>query len=204
MKKLTSYFIQNFKYFYILENPNEELSDSPIQLSVRQPSYVSLGPLEIIPKGSSSLADFRPKIKESIPNKDELNEINEDQNPEIQFIQRLNRKNSKRWHQMGYKPPENLINLNRSSSLQHIEINNDSGTFDLGKISTNYSHDDLFSSNQQNTINDEKENSPLCDDQKRMRRSSSFGMNLGEAENKSIEMMNEILGSSPQHLLQKC
>ena len=187
----------------------DELEDSPIQLSVRQPSYISLGPLEVIPKGSSSLSDFHPKIKKSIPNRNDFIDNDEEKNPEIQFIQKLNRTNSRRWNKIGYKPPENLIPLVRAASLHDMEIVNTSCTFKLENHSKNYSQNNLFNNN--NIINprlsylepivEENENFKININCGKIRRSSSFGMEIGEAENKSVEMMNEIFGSS-SHLFE--
>ena len=182
----------------VFESHSSDNDAAPIGLSVRQPSFVSLHG-QIIPKGSDSLAGFTPIIEEvtPLPAAQDVDEITDEDDPQVLFIHELKAKNTNRWKQMGYEPPEDLIPLARAAS-QAIMMNN------LSKMNATVAHSqgNLMSIQE---VPEQKNMSPIVPneevvDGKRksgLKRSNSFGMKLGEAQNKSVEMMHEILGYNP-------
>ncbi|OHT12736.1 hypothetical protein TRFO_17367 [Tritrichomonas foetus] len=200
-------------------------NEGAIGLTVRQPSFVSLHG-QLIPKGSDSLADFQPIIEEVTPlPAEKIDEIEEgEDNPQVLFIHELKAKNTARWREMGYEPPEDLIPLARAASHAMImnnqtktnpithsqnffahqnELTPKSATLNsplsspsISPLSPQASHNvDKFNENDAN-LNSPFTHANSSSKSPVHRRGSSFGMDLGDAANRETEMMNEILGSS--------
>lgn len=202
-----------------LSSLNNEILDAPIGLTVRQPSYVSLGQ-EIIPKGTTSLAEFKPIIEEVVPNTGEPVEENaDDEIPQVHLIKDLKSKNLKRWREIGYEPPEDLIPLVRAASQSGMMIGTQLSSFPVNSLYSSNSQNNIYlggnskkiSSNENNNNGQSNFLEPIIEDNveevdkkdsnispiRKMKRSSSFGMKLGETGSTN-DIIKAILGMSQQ------
>ena len=88
--------------------------DSPITLSVRQPSFSSLSERQLVPKGGDDIKNFVPVIEEVNPTPAPV--IEQEDDPQVQLVQELRARNEPRWEKIGYEPPADLIPHVRAAS----------------------------------------------------------------------------------------
>ena len=196
---------------------DNEAENEPIGLGVRQPSFVSLHG-QIIPKGANSLADLQPVLEEvpdeameEIPEAEENEE--EENDPQVKIVKRLQAKNANHWAEIGYEPPQDLIPLVRAKSQAQMQgqelTRNGYMTTSLSKFYTNA---DIDKANGKITETiteipeeEEKKTATAVADlpiqsiptPNRRKRSGSFGMKLGEAS-ASMERMQFIIPEEPE------
>lgn len=92
---------------------------APIELNVRQPSFVSLHPGVIIPKGSDSISNFMPCIEEvePLPTPDiKSSGHGADEDQQTMIAKELQAKHQKMWKSIGYEPPNDLIPRERANN----------------------------------------------------------------------------------------
>ena len=191
----------------IVFDGKSEDEDSQIGLQVRQPSFVSLHG-QIIPKGSDSLADFTPILEETRPLQAETieDEEGDDDDQQVLFVKELKSKNMKRWREMGYEPPSDLIPLVRAASQAALNrklltdqpeppnsalASASQTNFEI-KLNQNDGKHNLLES-----VNEDEEvpasSTPLKYSKPPRPRSGSFGMRAGEATFLEEQMMHNIL-----------
>ena len=196
----------------IVFDGKSEDEDSQIGLQVRQPSFVSLHG-QIIPKGSDSLADFTPILEEikPLPMEDISDEDNtkDEDDQQVMFVKELKSKNMKRWKEMGYEPPSDLIPLVRAASqamLNRKLLNEEPPLSALASASQAKFEIRLDVSDEDSHLSplteiDEVQQNPESPKpiQKAEKyskptrpRSGSFGMKPGEAQQQK-DLMNDIL-----------
>lgn len=175
--------------------------NSPIGLTVRQPSFVSLEGNNPIPKGSACLSEFQPPIEEVEPNEFDPKVISDDESdPQVLFVKELKAKNERRWKNIGYEPPEDLIPLVRAAS-QAMMTRDVEGSNSLAPANSQKNLPTVGPMSmtlQPNTlpIMEVDEEAPKAKPAQKggVRRSGSFGMPLGQ-KMKGQEMMAEVLGT---------
>ena len=182
----------------VFDSRSSSTNDAPIGLTVRQPSFVSLGNGQLIPKGSGSMADFKPILEEAVPNTEVAFE-EDDESPEVKMIQQLAAKNSKRWKKMGYEPPNDLLKKVRAASTAGRAVVSDIKQTNIGHYSASqncipYVLNSPANINRMPALVEEVDNG----NKKARKKAPSEGMKLDEAVNQSVEMMREIIEESPQ------
>ncbi|EAX96122.1 hypothetical protein TVAG_446220 [Trichomonas vaginalis G3] len=180
--------------------------NEPIELGVRQPSFVSLHG-QIIPKGADSLADLHTVIEEEpmepepIVEQEEEEDEEEEDDAQVKIVKHLQAKNANRWAAIGYEPPQNLIPLVRAKS--HAVINGQSQALTRNGYTTTsltkfYMNTDLNANSPiaaADIIEEEPEmtkSGTLLPPPSRRKRSGSDGMKIGEAS-ASMEQMHLII-----------
>ena len=191
----------------IVFDGKSEDEDSQIGLQVRQPSFVSLHG-QIIPKGSDSLADFSPIIEEIRPLPSEAidDEAMDDDDQQVLFVKELKAKNMKRWREMGYEPPSDLIPLVRAASQAMLNrklltdqpeppssalASASQTNFEIKLNQNEPSHEMLEAVNEDEEV--QPAPTPLKYSKPPRPRSGSFGNKLGQATMLEEQMMNNIL-----------
>lgn len=183
--------------------------NTPIGLTHRQPSFVSLEGSNPIPKGSACLSEFQPPIEEVEPNEFNPKDISDDEDdPQVQFVKELKAKNETRWKNMGYEPPEDLIPLVRAASqammTKDVEgsgslapANSQNNLPTVGKLSKPIQPNATPIMEVDEERPEKGQSKPA--QKGGVKRSGSFGMPLGQ-KLKSKELMAEVLGtnSSPR------
>lgn len=187
----------------VFDGHSSDTDNEPIELGVRQPSFVRLHG-QIIPKGADSLADLHPVIEECpeppepIQENEEEDE-EEDDDPTVKIVKHFRAKNASRWAAMGYVPPQNLITLVRAKS--HAVFNgqaltrNGYTTTSLTKFYMNTDVDNTSPLAGAPIIEEEpnpNNSGSLIPTPSRRKRSGSFGMKLGEAS-ASMDQMHLII-----------
>jgi len=174
---------------------NEEIS---IDLSDRQPSFSSFGQGKMVPKGGDKISKFKSfsckdiqHSIEAIPENEE-----EDTDPQVIVVKQLKAKNYNRWMDMGYEPPKDLIPLARAHSQAQLSLLN-SISSDMQSVASITS----FIKEREHklttlTIQEESSQSSNLQSGMRRKRSSSFGMKLGEASS-STTLMKSVINENP-------
>lgn len=107
----------------IVLDDHAEQEDAPIGLGYRQPSF-SLLDRNLTAKGGESVHNVRQFAAMAINEEQENGEIaddvfeedEEEDDLQVAIVKELQVRNSKRWEEMGYKPPDNVIELTRAQS----------------------------------------------------------------------------------------
>ncbi|KAH0788826.1 hypothetical protein GPJ56_007508 [Histomonas meleagridis] len=165
------------------ESNSESDEDKPIGLTYRQLSFTSIDG-NLVSKGGEPLGISIPS--KVVPTKEEEidNEIDEeDKNdpPQVQIVKELRTKNLKRWKEMGYEPPADLIKLTRAHTQD--SINEESfKPFDQEIPHPNSSREASADHKNRHSISH--------------KRCGSDGMKLGEASS-SLSRMSEALMLPP-------
>ncbi|OHS95778.1 hypothetical protein TRFO_38108 [Tritrichomonas foetus] len=144
---------------------SDQQQQSPIGFGFRQPSFVRLHG-EPIPKGFDSLADFRaekPPVKvepfvdfhinnNSNMNPNSYSSLNTNQNQTSNSIHELlQRRNSRKWEEMGYDPKIMEKSLNRNTS-QSAFVPSEIAITAGGHISSSFTNIDSFKIDEKHQI----------------------------------------------------
>lgn len=192
----------------VLDQGNENI---PASISYHPSSYSSIGnhhldmgkDLQNIEPPKTIPIEEVPDQAEENGQQGELMEEEEEEFQEVQIVKELKNKNEERWKRMGFKPPDNLIELAREASRSKLHTfnsipTNQTPSFEGIEEEPSSPQQQSQLSPQQTSPTNNEDYTYVNNEQKstirpKHRRCGSNGMKLGEASTSLVKMSQALM-----------